>query len=173
MAAEHLAKCGCKNIVCMKEPTGYSSGRRRYEGYLDVCKKYNLKEQSVDCRYNYESGLRAAEEILKKYPEVDGVVAGNDIVAMSVYKVFTRHGKKIPQEVQLVGFDDVGFGELFIPELTTIHQPIKEMGHLAAEIILKAVNGEPYEKKNVFDVKLIERETTKNNRKCSHESREK
>ena len=36
MAAEHLAKCGCKNIVCMKEPTGYSSGRRRYEGYLDV-----------------------------------------------------------------------------------------------------------------------------------------
>ena len=71
------------------------------------------------------------------------------------------HGKKIPQEVQLVGFDDVGFGELFIPELTTIHQPIKEMGHLAAEIILKAVNGEPYEKKNVFDVKLIERETTK------------
>ena len=86
-----------------------------------MCKKYNLKEQSVDCRYNYESGLRAAEEILKKYPEVDGVVAGNDIVAMSVYKVFTRHGKKIPQEVQLVGFDDVGFGELFIPELTTIH----------------------------------------------------
>ena len=85
-------------------------------------------------------------------------------MAMSVYKVFTRHGKKIPQEVQLVGFDDVGFGELFIPELTTIHQPIKEMGHLAAEIILKAVNGEPYEKKNVFDVKLIERETTKNNR---------
>ena len=61
MAAEHLAKCGCKNIVCMKEPTGYSSGRRRYEGYLDVCKKYNLKEQSVDCRYNYESGLRAAD----------------------------------------------------------------------------------------------------------------
>jgi len=108
-----------------------------------------------------ELAKKAAEEILKKYPEVDGVVAGNDIVAMSVYKVFTRHGKKIPQEVQLVGFDDVGFGELFIPELTTIHQPIKEMGHLAAEIILKAVNGEPYEKKNVFDVKLIERETTK------------
>lgn len=66
LAAEHLVKCGCKNIVCMKEPTGYSSGRRRYEGYLDVCKKYNLKEQSVDCCYNYESGLRAAEEIIKK-----------------------------------------------------------------------------------------------------------
>lgn len=164
LAAEHLVKCGCKNIVCMKEPTGYSSGRKRYEGYREICRKYGLLEQGVDCRYNYESGLRAAEEILEKYPEVDGVVAGNDIVAMSVYKVFTRHGKKIPQEVQLVGFDDVGFGELFIPELTTIHQPIREMGHLAAEIILKAVNGEPYEKKNVFDVKLVERETTKNNR---------
>ena len=94
-----------------------------------MCVKNTIsKEQSVDCRYNYESGLRAAEEILKKYPEVDGVVAGNDIVAMSVYKGVHKTRKKIPQEVQLVGFDDVGFGELFIPELTTIHQPIKRDG---------------------------------------------
>ena len=161
LAAEHLVECGCKNIVCMKEPAGYSSSKRRYEGYQKVCQKYGLKEKNIDCHYNYESGLRAAEEMLKKYPEVDGVIAGNDIVAMSVYKVLARHGKKVPREVQLVGFDDVGFGKLFIPELTTIHQPIQEMGHLAAEIILKAVNGEPYEKKNIFDVELVERETTK------------
>lgn len=97
----------------MKEPTGYSSGRKRYKGYADVCKKYGLKERIVDCCYDYESGLRAAEEILKKYPEADGVIAGNDIVAMSVYKVFTRHGKKIPQEIQLVGFDDVGLKTIY------------------------------------------------------------
>lgn len=161
LATQHLLECGSKKIVCMKEPTGYSSGRKRYKGYADVCKKYGLKERIVDCCYDYESGLRAAEEILKRYPEADGVIAGNDIVAMSIYKVFTRHGKKIPQEIQLVGFDDVGFGKLFIPELTTIHQPIREMGHLAAEIIIKAVNKEPYEKENVFGVELVKRETTK------------
>ena len=69
------------------------------------------------------------------------------------YTKFLRGtGKKIPQEIQLVGFDDVGFGKLFIPELTTIHQPIREMGHLAAEIIIKAVNKEPYEKENVLEL---------------------
>ena len=56
---------GSKRLSCMKEPTGYSSGRKRYKGYADVCKKYGLKERIVDCCYDYESGLRAAEEILK------------------------------------------------------------------------------------------------------------
>lgn len=69
LATQHLLECGSKKIVCMKEPTGYSSGRKRYKGYADVCKKYGLKERIVDCCYDYESGLRAAEEILKKYPE--------------------------------------------------------------------------------------------------------
>lgn len=54
---------------------------------------------------------------------MDGVIAGNDMIAMAVYKELTRMGKKIPQEVQLIGFDDVKFGQIFTPELTTIHQP--------------------------------------------------
>lgn len=161
LATQHLLECGSKKIVCMRNRPDIPVVVNGIKDTRNVCKKYGLKERIVDCCYDYESGLRAAEEILKKYPEADGVIAGNDIVAMSVYKVFTRHGKKIPQEIQLVGFDDVGFGKLFIPELTTIHQPIREMGHLAAEIIIKAVNKEPYEKENVFGVELVKRETTK------------
>ena len=70
-------------------------------------------------------------------------------------------GKKIPQEVQLIGFDDVKFGQIFTPELTTIHQSIREMGTAAAQIIEK-YHGEEisYQKENIFDVSLVVRETT-------------
>lgn len=161
LAAEHLIQKGCKKIVFFRDPAGYSSGQKRQEGYLDVCEKYGIEKRQVDCPYDYDSGLKAAKKALELYPDMDGVLASNDIVAMSVYKVLKKHGKRVPEDVQLVGYDDVGFGRLFTPELTTVHQPILEMGHLAAEIILKAVAGEKYEKQNTFDVRLIERETTK------------
>ena len=160
LAAEHLVQCGCKNIVCLKEPSGYSSGNERYRGYFAVCEKYGLKEQSVDCTYVYEEGIRAAGKMLERYPDVDGVIAGNDMIAMAVYKELIRRGKKIPQEIQLIGFDDVKFGQIFTPELTTIHQSIREMGTAAAQIIEKCVEGQPCQKKNIFDVSLVVRETT-------------
>ncbi len=83
-----------KKIVCLKEPSGYSSGNERYRGYLAVCEKYGLKEQSVDCTYVYEEGIRAVGKMLEQYPDVDGVIAGNDMIAMAVYKELTRMGKK-------------------------------------------------------------------------------
>ena len=153
-------QCGCNKIVCLKEPSGYSSGNERYRGYLAVCEKYGLKEQSVDCTYVYEEGIRAVGKMLEQYPDVDGVIAGNDMIAMAVYKELTRMGKKIPQEVHLIGFDDVKFGQIFTPELTTIHQSIREMGTAAAQIIEKCVEGQPWQKKNIFDVSLVVRETT-------------
>ena len=52
LAARHLVECGCKNIVCLRGPLAYSSGRQRYQGYLDICEKYGLKEQYVDCTYD-------------------------------------------------------------------------------------------------------------------------
>ena len=114
----------------------------------------------MDCTYVYEEGIRAVGKMLEQYPDVDGVIAGNDMIAMAVYKELTRMGKKIPQEVQLIGFDDVKFGQIFTPELTTIHQSIREMGTAAAQIIEKCVEGQHCQKKNIFDVSLVVRETT-------------
>ena len=83
---------------------------------------------------------------------------------MSVYKELRKMGRKVPDEIQLIGFDDVNFGQVFTPELTTIHQPIREMGTVAARIIEKCVEKLPYQKKNVFDVYLVKRETTRENK---------
>lgn len=160
LAAEHLVECGCKNIVCMRGPLELSSGQQRYRGYLTVCEKYGLTEQYIDCIYDYEYGLEATKALLQKYPDVDGIIACNDMVAVSAYKILTQAGYKVPEDVQIVGFDNIRMSWLLTPELTTIRQPIKEMGTLAVQIIVKHGQGLPFQQQNIFDVKLIERQTT-------------
>ena len=160
MAMEHLLSCGCKNIVCMRGPQKYSSGQQRFLGYQDVCRENDIPLQWLDCDYDYEEGLHVAEELLQKYPDVDGILACNDMVAIATYKVLLDKGIRVPEDVQLMGFDNIRFSRLFIPEVTTIVQPIREMGSLAAQVIIDYANGDPYKKENLFDVSLVERKTT-------------
>lgn len=161
MAMEHLIHCGCKNIVCMRGPQKYSSGQQRFLGYLDVCKEKGLQEQWLDCDYDYEEGLRVAEEVLNKYPDVDGILACNDMVAIATYKILLNKGIRVPEDVQIMGFDNIRFSRLFAPEFSTIVQPIKEMGKLATQVIVDHANGEIITKENLLDVSLVERQTTK------------
>lgn len=161
LATQHLYDCGCKNIVCLRGPQEFASGRLRFKGYKDVCKKYKLTEMYIDTEYSYESGLKSAELLLEKYPDVDGIVAANDIVAISTYKVLKSNGKRIPEDIQLVGFDDIRFSSLMTPELSTIRQPVSKMGKLAVDIICNYAEDKPYEKEYILDVELIQRETTR------------
>ena len=161
LAMEHLLKCGCKNIVCMRGPQKYSSGQLRFKGYLDVCGENGLPEQWLDCDYDYEEGLRVTKELLEQYPDADGILACNDMVAIAAYKVLLEKGIRVPEDVQLMGFDNIRFSRLFAPEFSTVIQPIREMGILAARVIVDYANGEPIRKENVFDVSLVERQTTR------------
>ena len=66
-------------------PQNISSAYNRYLGYQDICKEYGIKEQYIECGYSYDIGLIKAEELITKYPDVDGIIASNDMVAISVY----------------------------------------------------------------------------------------
>lgn len=160
IATEYLIRCGCRNIVNIKGPQMYSSGRARYKGYQDICRKYNRKEQCMECDYSFQKGLRTAEKILERYPDVDGIIACNDMVAISIYKIFTKAGIKIPDQVQLIGFDNIELSSLMTPELTTIAQPIGEMGKQAIQMIIQEDILRGKKKEYTFPVTLIPRETT-------------
>ncbi len=160
LAAQFLVDCGCRKIVCLRGPQEFTSGRLRYQGYCDVCRENGLPERYVNTRYSFEAGTEAAEEMLDRFPEVDGIVAANDMVAISSYKVLRSKGIRVPEDIQIVGFDDISFSSLVSPALTTIHQPIAEMGRKAVDIIFRYAEGREYSEKNVFDVRLVERETT-------------
>lgn len=161
IATEHMIQCGCKNIVNVCGPQVFSSARTRYEGYKSVCAAYHIKEKNIECGYTFEDGLVAAEEILKKYPETDGVIACNDMVALAIYKVFQREGHSIPEKVQLIGFDDIALARFVTPEITTVEQPIQTMGKKAMERMIREIKQKSEGEEIIFPVKLVERETTK------------
>lgn len=161
MAMEHLIDCGCKNVVCVKGPQLISSAKARYDGYHDVCMKYGISEKTVDCDYDFNAGLIMTEELLKLYPEVDGIIACNDMVAISIYKVLHKKNISVPGESQLIGFDGIYLSDLFTPELTTVAQPIEEIGKKAAELIIHKDEKGMGEKEYIFPATLVRRETTK------------
>lgn len=160
LATEHLLDCGCRNIVHMKGPMEFSSARGRNNGYVDCCKKYGLEVKTVECNYSYEAGIISTDKLLEKYPKVDGIVASNDIVAIATYKVLLKNGYSVPKDIMLIGFDNIEMSRMFTPELTTIKQPIEEMGRIAVKSIVDFKNEKKVEKDHIFDVKLIERDTT-------------
>lgn len=160
LAARHLIQCGCRNIVNISGPQKYSSARDRYRGYVDICRQYGRKVQNMECEYSFEQGLQTAEILLREYPAVDGIISCNDMVAISVYKVLKRHGYHVPEDVQIIGFDNVELSHLMTPELTTIEQPVADMGRTAVRCIISHATGQELKKENKFSVRLIKRETT-------------
>ncbi len=160
LAAQHLIDCGCQNIVCIRGPVEISSARDRYEGYQRVCQENHRKEHVIDCSYDFEQGLKVTETLLERFPDVDGIIACNDMVAISVYKVLHSKGIRVPEDVQLIGYDDIRLSVLMTPELTTIAQPVDKIGRKAAELIIRGDNHDN-PKEFIFEAKLIQRDTTK------------
>ena len=161
MAMEHLLECGCKHIVCIKGPQYRYSARSRYQSYSDVCRELGIKERTVECDYDFDQGIAMTEELLERFPDVDGIIACNDIVAISTYKVLHKRNISVPETIQLIGFDDISFATLLSPELTTICQPVKEMAEKAVELIVNNELTSMTGGKFVFPVTLVIRQTTK------------
>lgn len=160
LAAEHLLANGCTKLVCMQAPQHMFSARTRYEGYRDVCREHGLEERVIPCDYDFHAGLSATQELLRRFPDVDGIVACNDMVAISAYKLLHKLGISVPDQVQIVGFDGIHLSGLLSPELTTVVQPIEEIGVRATELI---AHSDPLQKgtKFVYPTSLVVRETTK------------
>lgn len=162
LATKHLFEdCGCRNIVCIRGPQHIYTAKARYEGYRDYCLEHGICEQTVDCDYDFIRGLEMTRELLETYPDVDGILACDDIVAISTYKVLYKKQIQVPEQVQLVGFDDIAMSTLITPEMTTIQQPIEAMARAAAEYLLERKVPEKEGKQFVFPISLAVRETTK------------
>lgn len=159
LAAEHLSDCGCRSIVCVRGIQQVSSARERFEGYLEVCRERKLQEQSVECDYEFHQGPQMVEELLQKYPDVDGIIACNDMVAISIYKMLSRRGIRVPEDIQLIGYDNIFLSGLMTPEFTTIEQPIEKMGVRAVEMLIRREADTGYQE-YIFSPKLIVRDTT-------------
>lgn len=142
-----------KSMVLQKREAGY---RRALEEA-----GYEFDETLVyQGDITYEYGLEATEEILQR-GDVTSILATADILARGVISQLQNHGKKIPNEYSVMGFDDTYQSRNMYPRLTTVGQNILERGETAGRLILKIINQEPVEKERFMDFQIIERDTTR------------
>jgi LacI family transcriptional regulator len=103
-----------------------------------------------------------ARELFERFPETDGVIASNDIVAAAVLHEALRLGKKVPEDVQIIGFDDIPLSRLLTPSLTTIRQPAYDMGKAAAGLLIRLIENEVIDEPTIqLPVTFAERDTTR------------
>ncbi len=164
LAAKHLIEKGCKNVMCIG---GIMDNEMpadvRTIGFVDICKKYNITYTEATTSMKQYNGMEyheGIERLLLENPQIDGIFVSSDVIAAQVVQVCAKMNKKIPQEIKLVGFDDVSISRLTTPRITTIHQPIKEMAETAIDVLIRATKGQVVPNRTILPVTLVEREST-------------
>ena len=163
-AAEHLLEKKCIHPLVFA--TSYNeemSGNIREVEFMKTCEKAGIHADLYSATViNYESMdyYEIIEKALDEHPECDGIFATSDLICAQIIQVCAKRGICIPQDIKLIGFDDVELAKLTSPTLTTIRQPIREMVKAALDAIEKIHAGETVEKNQILPVNLIEREST-------------
>ena len=163
LAANHLIKKGCRNLIVISSlNTADMPGDDRENEFVRVCsesgatvKRYSAgSEQYISLDY-HDLICRALDE----NPDCDGIFATSDLIAAQVIQECGRKGLRIPEDIKLVGFDDVELAGLTTPTITTVHQPIREIAEAAIETIEKLNEEKKVPRKIVLPVTLIERDS--------------
>ena len=166
LATEHLIECGCKKILHLSGVIDEEMpADNREKAFIDVCSKNEIecfiKKYDIDTynQMNYYDYIKAA---LNEIEGVDGIFASSDLIAAQVIQVCNEIKIRIPEDIKLVGFDDVDISQLTTPRITTVHQPIKEMARLSIELIDAKYNNIEVNEKTILPIKLIIRDSTVN-----------
>jgi LacI family transcriptional regulator len=144
-AINHLAGLGHKEIAFIKGPDGNGDTEDRWNAVLATCKKLGIR---VDPRLTVqlerlerhaEEGRIAAQKLLSRGKHFTALVAYNDISALSAMTELREAGNKVPDDISVIGFDDIEFASIAYPSLTTVRQPLREMGARAAELLISKI----------------------------------
>ncbi|AOM81783.1 Ribose operon repressor [Salisediminibacterium beveridgei] len=138
-ATNHLIDSGCKFIVHIRGPRGVYPADQRYEGFKATTEDRSVASLVLEAGFRINEAEDVIYDVLKKYPQVDGVFASSDVMAAGVMKAARRLGVRIPEDLQLIGFDGIPLGEMLVPSLTTVAQPIYEMGAVSARLLIKQI----------------------------------
>lgn len=165
-ATQHLIDIGCKRIAHIAGPTNVLNAVNRVKGYIKALRtnKLEVKEDYIiEADFSIESSKQAIHSLLDRKDQPDGIFAINDAVALGCISVMKNRGIDIPGDIAIVGFDDETYSSHFSPSLTTISNPVYEMGKISAQLCLKQINEEEplVPEKKVLRPKLVFRDSSK------------
>ena len=141
---EYLLSLGRHKIGLISGPLEWLEARQRKQGWEDALKDAGkaVSEQNwSQGNWSSASGEMAFTELIKKYPDMDSVFASNDQMALGLLHYAHEHGIHIPDDLAVIGFDDLTESAYFTPSLTTITHPLRELGILAVKTILAQIEG--------------------------------
>lgn len=160
MVAKHLIQNGHSRMAIIRPKKATKNIELRIAGFIDECKTYGIDYENdvqvIDAPLSKEGGLSAAQEVIRI--GATATFAINDEMAMGLYRGLQDLGLKIPQDMSVIGYDGTDLGLFMNPKLTTIQQPIREMGKKATELLINRIQN-PDIKQQVAEmsVKLVNR----------------
>lgn len=164
LAGKHLVELGHRKIAYLSGPRGHGNFAERAKGFLKAIASSKQKVMSIVMHGapSFEGGYQMAKKLLEQNPGVTAIFAANDVTAFGIARAIFEAGLSIPDDISLIGFDNVEFANVVRPPLTTIHQPKYEMGQAAVEILigLARSDGLSVPEQREFGVRLVTRSST-------------
>jgi LacI family transcriptional regulator len=164
IAVKHLLSLGHRRIAAISGPRGWIATEERLRGYQAALAAAGIlpeQELVIEANFEIEPGLRAARRLLDLHEPPTAIFAFNDNIAIGVLQAARERGIRVPDDLSVVGFDDVEAAEIVTPPLTTIRQPLAEMGRMAVSLLERLIEGQRIEALHVeLRTQLIVRGTT-------------
>lgn len=151
LAVDHLINAGRKQIGIIGGKSQSSTSKQRISGALQSLKNHNYSfnpQLLATGPFTFDGGYQATEKLIRSGQHFDAIFAGNDMMAIGAIECLGKYGRQVPADVAVVGFDDIRMAEWYKPSLTTVKQPVYEMGQIAVKIMVEQIIGELTSEKN-------------------------
>ncbi len=142
LAMAHLLEQGYRNVAHVAGPLDWWEARQRMAAWKDALQEVGVaasEQHWAEGNWSSASGDEAIERLFRKYPEMDAVFVGNDQMALSVLSAAANHGRRVPEDLGVAGFDNIPESAYFRPSLTTVQQDQYNVGKVAVEEIARII----------------------------------
>lgn len=168
-AVEYLISLGHSNIGIITEGLHVPSvGQLRLKGYHEALEAHKLPyredyiyevNEGVE-HYSMPNGYKAANELLRRHPDLTALFCISDVLAIGACRAIAQHGLRIPEDVSVVGYDGIEEGEYYIPRLTTVRQPFREMAEATIQLLFDMIDKKCRPQNIIMPAELVVREST-------------
>lgn len=164
IAVNYLINKGHRNIAFISGPKSLIISKHRLDGYRMALEEKNIEVKEdiiVEGDFQFESGYKRATELVDQGKEFTAIFAGNDLMAVGAIMALKKKNIRVPQDIEIIGFDNVDISRYIEPQLSTVGQSAYEMGVEGAKQLIKLIEGKKISKKDIIlKPTLVLRETT-------------
>ena len=165
LAIAGLLELGHKNLVVVGGHRDYSEiARLRHQGCVQAFREHGMvfqESQYETARFNFADGYRAARVLLERNPDVTALFAMSDVMALGAIRALADAGKRVPEDISVVGFDGLQIGEYTLPRLSTVSQSVEQLVERSMNLLMEGIETGMQAKHEVVPVRLMLRESVR------------